>query len=283
MTKLPYSRPLGQVRNIQLKDVIHMQWNRGSASLQGTSHVSSRTPCQDAHEVHILREHLIVAVSDGMGSAKYSHHASQLVVNKVVSHINRQLGRKHLRFVRLNSIVRRFFPIKYDRMLHDACKLARDELVARAQRKQHNLRDYACTLIVAIVTPDGWHVIHIGDGAAVGFRDANTPVTLSRPNNGEYANSTTPLTATDWFKHLRYCHGNEALHALAVFSDGIQNLCINHKTGDAYPGFFVPILNWFKGLPTGAKYDVACQQFLDSPQIRQKSDDDLTLVMAWRR
>jgi len=231
----------------------------------------------------ILREHLIVAVSDGMGSAKYSHHASQLVVRTVVAHLNRHLERKRLYFLRRNTIVRRFFPIKYDKILRDACKHARDELVARAQRKQHNLRDYACTLVVALVAPDGWHVIHIGDGAAVGFRDATAPVTLSRPSNGEYANSTSPLTATDWANHLRYSRGNDALHALAVFSDGIQNLCINHQTGDAYPGFFVPILTWFKGLPAGAKYDVACQQFLDSPQIRQKSDDDLTLVVAWRR
>lgn len=263
-----------------------MTWKIAETSLQGTSHLSSQTPCQDAHFTNVmhgkLRGDLIIAVSDGMGSAKHSHIASTLAVTTAVEHIYRNAGRHRYRWIYENTLLRKFNPVQYHVLLNEAVRLARKRILQEAQKRQHNPRDYACTLIIAVATANEWHVVHIGDGAAVGFRNADTVFTLSRPENGEYANSTTPITASNWQSHVRYSQGHEPLDAIAVFSDGIQNLCINHQTGDAYEGFFVPILRWFRGLPRNAKLDKACEQFLNSPKIRNKCDDDLTLVMAWR-
>lgn len=259
-----------------------MPWKIAETSLQGSSHISTKTPCQDDHFSEIIQDNIVIAVSDGMGSAQYSHIASTLAVTTAIDHLKRNMGRYRFHWIYTNRFMRRFSPINYQQLLQEAVLAARNRIIREAEKKHHNLRDYACTLIITIITPTEWHTIHIGDGAAVGFRSHETVFTLSRPENGEYANSTTPITASNWRSHVRYNHGEERLEAVAVFSDGIQNLCINHQTGDAFSGFFVPILRWFRGLPRKAKLNVACQQFLDSPQIRQKSDDDLTLVMAWR-
>lgn len=228
-------------------------------------------------------DRLIVAVSDGMGSAKYSHHSSRLLVDTVTQALrDAPTPQKRIRLWR--GTLRKLFetPRSTEAQLRRAVALGRRAIVQLAAKRRHALRDYACTLIVAVVDAAGWHVIHIGDGAAVGFRSVSDMKTLSRPFNGEYANSTSPITAHDWQRFLRFNGGPQRLTAVAVLSDGIQNLCINHQTGDPYPGFFQPLLQWFIDLPADADRNTLCSQFLQQPKITGKSDDDLTLCVAWR-
>jgi hypothetical protein len=258
-------------------------WRVAGASVTGTSHHGKQTPCQDSHAIAVDGTRLIVAVSDGMGSAAYSHVSSRLLVDTVVRSLRVEPRPQRRLIARLGAYVKRFVaPESVESRLRAAAAEGRAAIQRLAARRRHALRDYACTLIVVVIDADGWHVLHIGDGAAVGFRSDRDMATLSRPYNGEYANSTSPITASDWQRHIRCNHGSERLSGVAVFSDGIQNLCINHQTGKAYPGFFQPIAEWFRSLPADADVDTLCGQFLARPTITDKSDDDLTLCYAWR-
>ena len=121
-----------------------------------------------------------------------------------------------------------------------------------------------------------------GDGAVVGIAPDTSVRTLSTPDNGEFINSTYPLTSTDYTSHMRFATGNETLYGIAVVSDGVQPMCINYKTGAAYPGFFAPLVQWLAGLEDLTHADEILETMLDSAQFRQKSDDDMTLVLAVR-
>lgn len=60
-----------------------LSWRVAAASVEGTSHTKQGTPCQDAMTVKFFhegggREVLVIVVSDGAGSAKYSDVGSSL-------------------------------------------------------------------------------------------------------------------------------------------------------------------------------------------------------------
>jgi hypothetical protein len=167
-------------------------------------------------------------------------------------------------------------------LLHEAFTTARQSLQHLADTRQLPLREYACTLLVAVVTPEAWYTLHIGDGAIVGIYADDSALTLSQPDNGEFINVTVPLTSSEYTQHLRYAHKAEGLSGIALLSDGVQPMCINYRTGAAFAGFFQPIVRWLNTLPDLSQADRKLSTMLDSDKFRQKSDDDMTLVLACR-
>jgi len=266
-----------------------MNWRIAKASIIGTGHIGANLPCQDNHYVMQNGDILIVAVSDGLGSAAHSEIGSKIASEQAVTHIANY-------FDSLKPPKKRFqwwpWPAKplpttqpgantLENVCRTAFTVARDALSARATSNHKELRDFACTLLVAVVMPNDWVVMHIGDGAVVGIYDNDVTHTLSTPDNGEFINVTMPLTSNDYLAHLRFSHKEEALRGVALLSDGVQPMCINYKTGEAYDGFFRPIIQWLRTLDL-ADTDMSLQKLLDTPRFRQKSDDDMTLVLALR-
>lgn len=243
-------------------------WRIAKASVIGTSHQRLDTVCQDSHYVMFIGDTLIVAVSDGLGSAARSDEGSRLACETAI-------------YAAAELLVR---DSQHDhaRICATAFTAAHDALVQKAASANHALREYACTLLLAILTPTQWSVQHIGDGAVVGLDADGSARTLSTPDNGEFINSTFPLTNADYATQMRHTSGVESLHGIAVVSDGLQPMCINYKTGAAYPGFFVPLVKWLTDLPDLTRADSILASMLDSAQFRQKSDDDMTLVLAVR-
>jgi hypothetical protein len=264
-----------------------MSWTSGGASIVGSSHRKTDTPCQDAHLIVTANGSLIVAVSDGLGSAALSHIGAKHVCTSVIHSIERTFDMQRTRKLSLGGVrelIWRFTraPKNPEQMLKEAFTEAHQRLAKLAAAEGNLLSAYACTLVVVVVMADSWHTLHIGDGAVVGVDEDGSVRTLSAPERGEFVNSVTPLTSTRYQRAYRYAEGHERLFGVAVFSDGIQNLCINYKTGAAFDGFFQPILSWFRGLPRDYDRTTAIAKLLDSAQIRQKSDDDLTLAIALR-
>lgn len=264
-----------------------MSWTSGGASIVGSSHLKTETPCQDAHLIVSANGTLIVAVSDGLGSASLSHIGAKHACTSVIHSIERTFDLQRTRKLFLGGVrelIWRFTrpPKNPEQMLNEAFIEAHNSLVKLAATEGNLLSAYACTLVVAVVMADSWHTLHIGDGAVVGIHSDGSVSTLSAPERGEFVNSVTPLTSTRFQRSCRYAEGQERLDGVAVFSDGIQQLCINYQTDAAFSGFFQPILSWFRGLPRDFDRTTAVAKLLDSDQIRQKSDDDLTLALALR-
>lgn len=263
-----------------------MLWRYAHASVIGTGHIRANMPCQDSNYVMQVGDTIIIAVSDGLGSATHSDRGSAFICKYVVEHLAQAITPHH---ASLLATVTQFMTgatpqVDIKAAMIQAATEARTALIAVAQAEQHELRDYACTLLVAIVTPDAWHVLHIGDGAVVGIESATSIKTLSAPDNGEFINVTVPLTSSDYLNHIRYSHTQEQLYGIALLSDGVQPMCINYKTGDAYPGFFAPLIGWLTEFPSATLADASdgLSKLLDSDKLRQKSDDDMTLVLAIR-
>jgi hypothetical protein len=107
-----------------------------------------------------------------------------------------------------------------------------------------------------------------------------TTISLTKPPMDESLDLTTFLTSQNAMDSMQIClwEGNPA--QLAMFSDGLQMLALQMPEGIAHAPFFAPL---FKFISEAQDLDVAHQElegFLRSPRVCDRTDDDLTLLLA---
>jgi hypothetical protein len=245
-------------------------WRTIGASVIGTSHVAAETRCQD-HSAYAVVERpggdaLVIAVSDGAGSAKASFHGARTAVEAAIAHLT-------------DALAGGGAP---DVAAMEACfAAARERVLAVAAEYEHEAREYASTLLVVVATSSATTVGQIGDGAIV--VDDGELRAATWPQQGEYANTTHFLVDGDALERLVTAACGPA-RCVAVFSDGLQNLALRYDTRTPYEPFFAP---FFAYLASATKPDAEVEDelraYLDSPALNARTDDDKSLVLAVRR
>lgn len=244
-------------------------WQVIGASTQGTSHIRFGSPCQDAHGYQVLENCVIAAVADGLGSAAKSDEGAKLAIGKTLDELVQALAGNQPDNTE-----------NWIQALSNAFAQARQSLEQTAETSGLPLREYGTTLIAVVVTPNWLAVGHIGDGAVVALIEDDTLETVSAPQRGEYANEVTPLTAQNALDFVRFSARPISVKAVALLSDGLQNLSINAATRTPYAPFFTP---FFDAIGQVIDIDETSKQladFLDSERICSKTDDDKTLVVV---
>ncbi|MFN8444285.1 MAG: PP2C family serine/threonine-protein phosphatase [Caldilineaceae bacterium] len=249
-----------------------MSWQLLSASVAGSSHLRTQLPCQDAHCLASLAGgEMLCAVADGLGSAALSDQGAQLAVQVALDSLTTtlQMGLPESETERETA-------------MRSAFASARNSLQEKATAANQPLRDYATTLIVAVLSKGWLGVAHLGDGAVVAHFENEPLCTISPPMRGEYANETMPLTSPDALASVRYQARSGNMLGVSIFSDGLQNLCLDAATGEPYEPFFAPL---FAQLAQPIEPESARQSlidFLQSERVCKRSDDDKTLVLLRR-
>jgi hypothetical protein len=245
-------------------------WQAIGASAKGTSHINTGSPCQDAHGYLVSDNIAIAAVADGLGSAIKSYEGANLAVK-----ISLEVLMKELKI----SI-----PANNDdwiNILHDVFIKVRECLERAAKEDNLLLRDFGTTLIVAVIAEDWLAIGHIGDGAVVAFfedRDESIQI-ISEPQRGEYANETSPITSTDAINIAHFSAHKASIKAVAIFTDGLQNLLISTASGKAYLPFFTPLFDGITQNINISESSIQLEDFLNSARVCKKTDDDKTLVV----
>lgn len=171
-------------------------WRHAAASVQGTSHAKLGSPCQDAHACEVFAaaegETILVAVvSDGAGSASRSQDGACLACNLVVDEV-RTLCELGLGVAEISR-----------ETICDWLVSFQSEVAVRAEADGLTPRDFACTLVAAVVGPEHAAFFQVGDGAMV-VADGEDYSWVFWPDQGEYENLTffaTDPTAAD---HLQF-------------------------------------------------------------------------------
>ena len=246
-------------------------WRVAASSVRGVSHVRLEQPCQDAHAVVLLPNGaLVAAVADGAGSAAISEVGSTLAAKTAVAAI-----------ATLAALPEAGDADGWRTVLTEALRMAQIQLEAEAERREVDVNALATTLLLAVATAEGIAVMQVGDGAiVVGDTDGNARA-LTFPLHGEYANTTVFLTGTDALPTAQFGLHPAATH-LALFSDGLQRIALDMTTGTPFAPFFQPL---FRFVATEAEATAAQTQltsFLSSARVQERSDDDITLVLAAR-
>jgi hypothetical protein len=254
-------------------------WVWAGARAIGTAHLAEGLPCQDAFVCRVHQEDtacppiLIAALADGAGSAACAEVGAQiatLVVADIVSEVLMESAtRDDVANVLRCAIVETQFAL---------------ELEARDAARP--IDDYACTLLVVILSANGGIVAQIGDGAVViddgerGWRPVHWP------DHGEYANSTHFLTEPDALDALQLTTLERPLRRVCLFSDGLERLVLDFRDHSAHGPFFDAI---FRPIEQHTEPGHAAQisrdleALLASDSINARTNDDKSLLCATLR
>jgi serine/threonine protein phosphatase PrpC len=156
----------------------------------------------------------------------------------------------------------------------------RDQLANAATKRGVARREFAATLIMLLVKGSQFLALQIGDSALVARR-AGTWEAICWPENGEFA-STTYFVTDDPEVRLRTARLPLEHDAFALFSDGIENLALDHQAVQPHARFFEPMIRPIDQSQEAGKLtklSLALGQYLDSPAVCNRTDDDKTLVL----
>ena len=246
------------------------QWRVVAASVGGTSHLKNKQLCQDAHHWQILPDNVLVAaVADGAGSAVSGKVGAMVAVEAAIENISvKQLTRRTLDDEQVRSVLN-------DAII--AAKLAVEDEAAACDKQP---QDLATTLIITIATPELAAVVQIGDGMAVAKDRMGNLLALTMPDNGEYINATTFLTSPNALDTAQMRIWREAIVNVGVLTDGLQMLALNMAVGEPHKPFFFPLFDFAANADDKGAAKEQLVTFLRSDRITQRTDDDLTLIIA---
>lgn len=251
-------------------------WRLAAAQKRGTSHETTGEVCQDAYGLAMLSaETLVIAVADGAGSAKYAEDGAELAVTRGISEICARLDEAEsgpdetpLDETTLKDI------------LYGGMAAARGAVEAEAAARQVSERDMAATLILMIAHPEFVAVAQVGDGATVIADETGKIAGLTLPPLEEYINEATFITSADALRTAQLVVWRGRVTRLAVFSDGLQLLCLKWPECLPHEAFFSPLFRFVGNVRDELQAGHELVSFLSSERIKELTDDDLTLVLA---
>lgn len=254
------------------------QWKIAAASVTGTSHVRLGTPCQDYAIARVLadadgRDVLLVVVSDGAGSAAKAEVGSSIACSTVAEALEVYLAEGG-RVEAIDADVAQSWLSK-----------VQVAITTQAEDDAGVIRDYACTLLVAVVGENAAATMQVGDGAMV-ISEGDGWSWAHWPQRGEFANTTFFATEDRAQSQMAFARSKGRIVELAAFSDGIEPLVIQYATQSVFEPFFdkmFPAVRATKDPGLNDELSIALADYLASPSICARTDDDKTLVLATRR
>ena len=253
-----------------------LNWKWVGASANGTRHISLDEKCQDRAAAFELSSEngsvFVTVVSDGAGSSSQSGIGAAITCGALCKHI-----KKHFRD---RSTVPQITSEIVEVWVNDA----RAKIAKVADDAGYESREYAATLVLAVVGTSEAVFAQIGDGACV-FKTNETGYEIPIwPMHGEYASTTYFITAPDKAR-LEVAKVEAEITDLAVFSDGIEKMALISEEDGVDAAFFGVLFAPFQTIETTGRsrdHSALLRSWLESKDICEKTDDDKTLILACR-
>ncbi len=253
------------------------KWRVAQASVIGQSHLNQNTVCQDRLATRIVEskrdgEILIAVVADGAGSTTSGERGAEIAGEFFVSQISEFTKNAAVKSLS-EDFGRRWISFYQQRIAE----------IARQEKKE--MREYATTLVGAVVGKTSAVFYQVGDGGAV-FSTSGKPESYRfsiAPTESEYVNMTEFLTDEAAANNLRFVRIEAAIEDLILFSDGIFAVAVDYQTGRPHEPFLMPMIAPLRNGSAGEDLNEKLEKFLASPKLNEKTDDDKTIILASRR
>jgi hypothetical protein len=248
-------------------------WKHLAEAVAGTSHRRNGQPCQDFCLVKAIdaspESALVLVSADGSGSAARAQQGAQMACEGLMEAVLADLERGQAVSNIDEPQVRRWF------------QKVRDKIDATAEEHKVPCRDFACTLLLAVVGESAAAFAQLGDGGIV-RAEGERYVPVFWPQTGEYANTTNFVTDSTYDQHLQFQVHAARVDELAVFTDGLQAVALEYASREGHAGFFGPMFRHLRNAAVASDLSEGLRDFLGSERINQRTDDDKTLILATR-
>lgn len=236
------------------------------ASVAGYRHQKNQIPCEDAFASVVYQNFPIVAVADGLSSARFGGLAADVASRSCVDAVS--------------TLLKEGYESPED-IIRKAIHASRDAVVAAAQEAEVPISFFGTTIMLLMIMEGKVWCGHIGDGVAVSINEGSVSL-LSGPGVSEYANETAVLSAPDWERALRISvmDGNTAI----IGTDGCQGALVRREQGDIVPyePFILPLVkSLLRFIREGRDGTASVMDLLRSDRMQQLSADDMTLVIIY--
>lgn len=254
-------------------------WSTAYASVIGTSHDKTGNPCQDACQCRTIqltdgREIFIGIASDGAGSATRSQIGSTIAVRIFLEKFSDILkSDDDICIIDRNYILNCLDEVK-------------NHILEVAVTEGLNIREFACTILGAIVGLEHSIFFQIGDGAIViSETGTNDYGWIFWPQHGEFANQTNFITQENISEILEFNYLKGSFNNIALFTDGLERLILDFSDQSVFPPALNSIFEWLQNnlqINPDENPSPALIAYLNSPFINDRTDDDKSLIMAAR-
>jgi hypothetical protein len=256
-----------------------MSWRYAAASIAGASHRAAETPCQDRHRCDLVaagadNPTLIAVVSDGAGSARRGARGAELATELVAA--------EALVWLRGGGSVRDLDRTRVAGWL----ERVRAAIFGEAEACASEPRDFAATLLFALLDARTAAFGQIGDGAIVTSAEPGEWLTQWWPRHGTYANQTFFITDADAPERLAFGHSLFPITEVALFTDGLERVLLDFGVREPHGPAFESMLGPLRaadGAGHMERLSSALAGYLASPAVASRTGDDITLVIGTRR
>ncbi len=215
---------------------------------------------------------LLVVCADGAGSAMHGGAGARTAVTVAMRWLRTQLSARAKRHSAGEALALDWSPPELFAQIAAA-------ITKRAMRLSKTPREFATTLTCVVASAHWTWVLQVGDGAVVLHDDASGWQVALWPQSGEFVNSTHFVTDVEvtWRQTLL-----PPADGLAVMTDGVAPIALDLAGHAAFAPFFEGIARELAAKEPG-ELEAPFLAMLRSPRMADRTDDDLTLVVALRR
>lgn len=238
-------------------------WNCIKSAIQGKSHIYDNTPCQDKVFIMNYNDTCIISLADGAGSAKYSHLGAEAITKFICQNMDSNF--EHF-FNEENGLTIKQLLIKNIQQL----------LQSVAEYNNCTINDLESTLLMVAIKNDEFIIIHIGDGV-IGYLSNDELKIASKPNNGEFANTTVFTTSTNVIASMKIIKGNiNHITGFVLMSDGTE-ISLYHKKENRLAPAIKSIMKYMNLL----QLEKVQEQLNQSMEriIRNNTNDDCSIIL----
>lgn len=259
-------------------------------TVRGASHLRKGTACQDFSRSAGFGGAAAAAVADGHGDIRYFRSAagSRFAVEAAMKAM-KEFVRRECAESLCCSTEEKFCQLKKNIILNWNRRVAAhyashpflaEELAPLSEHRRALLKSgklvetaYGTTLIAAVVGPDYWFGLQIGDGDCFAVLPDGGEVSVPK-EEGLVCNITTSLCEADAFFRFHHMFRPEVPAAVVMSTDGVRN---SFSTGTHYRKFMEQVVSEFALGRDKAGTEADLREFL-AEMTERGSGDDLSIA-----
>ncbi len=206
-------------------------WHMVNYAQIGRGHIRKKIPCQDKTVARQVGDIYLLGLADGAGSAKFSHFGAETTLSALSDYI--AASNNFAELINDNDGIQ---------VRSKVLSCIVNALTAKATELNCDIKDLASTLLFVAIKQNQFMLFHLGDGV-IGVRKSSGLKTASKPDNGEFANSTVFTTSKNALKHMKIFKGTtDDIYGFVFMSDGTETSLYQKRTAQLAP-VIVKIMN----------------------------------------